>query len=244
MKVILIFLLFALAILSSAYAEEAVITFTFDDGSETIFRNAFPLFAKYKFPATLYLVTNCIGNGQWCVDWNQIAVMKNYDWEIASHSHTHPHMTELAEEQIEEELDKSIDVLKKHGYEARSYASPYGEFDERVLNLVKKRFQNHRKSWGGVNGFNDSSHLNRYDISAIELRHSMSFEEVKGLIDKAVEERRWLVFLLHGIVKDAPQEYQFSKKILEDVLKYIKNLKIKVVTISDYLENQRKGEEE
>ena len=243
MRTILMAFLLVLFLVAPVWASEAVITFTFDDGSKTVFENGFPVLAKYGFPATFYAITDCVGENPWCVDWNQVAVMSKLGWEIGSHSNSHPHMTKLPDDEIRAELDQSIKTLREHGYKALSYASPYGEFDERVMEFVRKRFRSHRRAWGGGNGFNDRDSVDRYDISPIGLKNTMSFEDVKKLIDRAVKERKWLVFLLHTVVKGEPQEYEFSARTLEKVASYINKKGIKVATISGYLKNEKEGGE-
>lgn len=245
MRIFLAVLLGAILWLNAAPSycyKEAVITFTFDDGSETIFTNAFPVLEKYNFPATLYPVTKYIGIDSWYINWNQVAVLGKRGWEIGSHSHTHPNMTELSDEEIIQELESSTRILREHGFIASSYASPFGEFNERVLRQVKSRFLYHRKAWGKVwDEINESGpEFNQYEISAVELKQPMKFEDVKPLIDRAVEEKKWLVFLLHGVVKTNPQEFQFSAGELEKIADYINNHKLKVTTLSGYFEKRRK----
>lgn len=240
MKIFLAFLFAAILWMNAAPAycqKEAVITFTFDDGSETIFTNAFPILEKYGFPATLYPVTKYIGIDSWYVSWNQIDVLGKQRWEIGSHSHTHPNMTELSDAEIAQELELSARILREHGFIASSYASPFGEFNERVLRQVKSRFSYHRKAWGGLA---ENPENNHYEISAVELKQPMKFEDVKPLIDRAAKEKKWLIFLLHAVVKTGPREFQFSGAELEKIVDYINNQKLKVTTLSGYFEKRRK----
>ena len=166
-----------------------------------------------------------------------ISVLGKRGWEIGSHSHTHPDMTKLSDEDSAQDIDLSIRTLESQGFKVRSYASPFGEYDERVLRLVKTRFLYHRKAWGGLA---ENPEKNHYEIPAVELKQPMTFDDVKPLIDRAVKEKKWLVFLLHAVVETNPQEFQFSAAELEKIADYVNNLKIKVIVFSDYFEGRRK----
>ncbi|GMQ94911.1 MAG: polysaccharide deacetylase family protein [Patescibacteria group bacterium] len=215
--------------------EGAKVSFTFDDAPKSVFDNAYPLLEARGFPATIYLTTKYIGAMPWYVTWEQVGILGKRGWEIGSHTHTHPHMMELTATEIAKELDESIKELRKRGFAPRSFSSPYGEFDGRVIGAMKARFGNHRRAWGGTNGLNDPVSVNPYDISAFELKHTTTFKEVKKLIDRAVKEESWLVFITHAVLRGEPSEYQLYVDIdvFRRIVDYVHKKGVKVVTVSD-----------
>ncbi len=217
-----------------------VVSISFDDGDATIYTNGFPQLKKYNLPATLYLSASFIGNDSWYMNWNQVKTLNQGGWEIASHGYTHPDLTQLTDTQIKAELQQSKDLLASHGYTATSFATPYGEYNSKVLNLIKTYYQSNRRAWDddpANEGFNNLSTFDRYNLSALELSNTMSLNSIKKKIDRAVSEKKWLVLFLHSVVNTKPQEYQFKSSVLEQVAGYLSQLqsqgRLKVSTIQN-----------
>ena len=84
---------------------------TFDDGSGRDYEIAYPILTDYGLRATFFVVTSRIG----CQDelkWEQIREMRSSGMDIHSHTHTHPYLTQLSQEQIETELSQSRLILE------------------------------------------------------------------------------------------------------------------------------------
>lgn len=226
-----------------AASPSAAVTITFDDGDATIFKNGFPKLKKYGLPATLYLSTSYIGQDSWYMNWSQVKTLKQGGWEIASHGYNHPDLTQLSDAEVKAELEKSKSLLASQGYNAVSFASPYGEYNDRVLKLIKASYSSNRRAWDddpANEGLNDSKNFDRYNLSAKELTRSMSYSKIKKLIDRAVKEKKWLVFYLHSVVNSSPREYEFKASVLDQVTNYLNQLKsagkLKVGTIQSVVE--------
>ena len=60
--------------------------------------------------------------------------------EIASHSDTHPHVTNLSYEQNIEEIEKSNDKIEKiTGKRTKIYRAPYGEYNDTVIKSAQDK---------------------------------------------------------------------------------------------------------
>ena len=60
-------------------------------------------------------------------------------WEIGAHTLTHPHLTQLSDEDILYELGKSRDNIEQELHtKVVSFAYPFGTYDGRVKQLVKQ----------------------------------------------------------------------------------------------------------
>ncbi len=100
---------------------EDVFVITFDDGYEDVYLNAFPILQKYKIPAMMYLATDFIERGRalpWTPDgarpltWSQVGEMIDSGLVSAgSHTHTHPNLGRLSEDEIQGELMASKQLL-------------------------------------------------------------------------------------------------------------------------------------
>lgn len=226
----------------AAPTDRAVVTISFDDGPQSIYTNGLPKLKKYNIPATLYLSTAYIGQESWYLNWNQVKHINNSGWEIASHGYTHPNLTLLDDEGINHELDESKAILALNGYNAVSFATPYGEYDERALSLIKQRYQSNRRAWDddpSSEGFNDLNSYDKYNISAREISKNTTVSKVKKLINKAVKEKKWLVFFLHNVTNKKPNDYEYKASNLEQIARYLSQQRSKgllqVQTTKDFL---------
>jgi peptidoglycan/xylan/chitin deacetylase (PgdA/CDA1 family) len=67
------------------------------------------------------------------MDWDELRQLRDAGWEIGSHTHTHPKLTEIGDEDLRSELVTSREVCSSElGDECRTLAYPYGLVDERV----------------------------------------------------------------------------------------------------------------
>lgn len=211
--------------------EKAVVTFCFDDAPISVYELGFPVLKRYNIPATVFVATKFIEDkNPTFITWDQIIDLDKNGWGIQCHTSTHPYLTHLTNDQINKELDDSLKFMRDRGFDPVALASPYGDFDDRVLKIVAKKFKSHRAAWNtpemkGITGLNDQQNLDLMRISAVELRPNITFGEVKDLIDTAVVNKQWLVFFLHGVVHGSPREYQFNVVDLENVANYVAMLR-------------------
>lgn len=113
-------------------AKVKCIALTFDDGPGKYADKLLDTFKKYKSKATFFL------EGQYVKSRPAFAkrmVAEGHD--IGNHSYSHPHLRELSEDKIREELTKTQDIVKKStGKYPTTIRPPYGEFDERVAAIA------------------------------------------------------------------------------------------------------------
>ncbi|MCX8030012.1 MAG: polysaccharide deacetylase family protein [Thermodesulfovibrionales bacterium] len=237
MKKILLILV-VLILLSACTLKQAYVSITFDDGYASVYKDAFPILSKYDFPATVFVVTSYIGNLPDFMSWGQLYILtKHGKWEIGSHSHTHPNFTKLKRSEIENELNHSKEILISKGFSPVGFASPYGQFDETVLESIKKSYFYHRNA-GRPPWLNSLYNIDVFNINAVTIYYDTSFEEMKVKIDRAIAEKKWLVLVIHDVVKGKPKSYQINLELLEKTLRYLKEHNVKVVTIKDFLTAQ------
>jgi peptidoglycan/xylan/chitin deacetylase (PgdA/CDA1 family) len=59
---------------------------------------------------------------------------------LENHSLTHGHMTEMSDTEIENEINASSDIITRTtGYKPYLFRPPYGEYDERMLTILKEK---------------------------------------------------------------------------------------------------------
>jgi peptidoglycan/xylan/chitin deacetylase (PgdA/CDA1 family) len=125
---------------------------TFDDAFASVTRYAAPILARFGVPATLFVPTTYMEDGRqlawpgvehWqrtehahelaAMTWDDVAQLAEAGWEIGSHTRTHPYLTRLSDEELDEELARSrAECGERLGRPCVSIAYPYGDVDERV----------------------------------------------------------------------------------------------------------------
>jgi peptidoglycan/xylan/chitin deacetylase (PgdA/CDA1 family) len=105
---------------------------TFDDGTADLAEVATPILERHGVPALLYLATDFVDRGHAFPDdgqplsWNAMRELVDSGcWQIGSHTHTHALLDRLAPDEIDAELDRSIErVATETGSAPRHFAYP------------------------------------------------------------------------------------------------------------------------
>lgn len=124
---------------------------TFDDAYSSVFDNARPLLQALGVPATVFVPTSFPDSGkplswdgieEWldtpdraeltCMSWEELRHLEASGWEVGSHTHSHPHLTELDDAALAEELTRSRILCEEQLGRCSSIAYPYGDVDRRV----------------------------------------------------------------------------------------------------------------
>ena len=135
---------------------------TFDDGTADLADLATPVLERYGIPATLYVATDFVDRGRPFPDegaplsWSALADMAGTGrWQIGSHTHTHALLDRLAEVEIADELDRSIDLIAEHlGRRPQHFAYPKALAPSPAADLaVRARFRSAAVAGTRVNRF-------------------------------------------------------------------------------------------
>ena len=118
------------------------VVITIDDGWRSTYTEAFPELQKRKFPFTVFVYPNIIGQTSNALSWKQIKEMAEAGVDIQSHSLTHPYLTHRKHRSLDDtgyanwlarELSESKRILEKEtGQKVQFLAYPYGDYDEHV----------------------------------------------------------------------------------------------------------------
>jgi peptidoglycan/xylan/chitin deacetylase (PgdA/CDA1 family) len=186
------------------------IVLTFDDGFRNNKQIAYPILKRYGFTATIFITTGYIGGKcSWNRDntipelpmlsWEEIEQLHQHHFDIQPHSCTHTYLTRLTDdeacqeiivskEEVESRLNKSCDV----------FCYPYGDFDERIMTLVKQAgfLGAVTIEFGRLNIKEDIFCLKRlgsacFADSIVRFKASLS-----GIFDTCLEMKRWLSSLI------------------------------------------------
>lgn len=264
----------SLSIAQSAYAANvpdttAKVSFTFDDGLSSSLLAAQTL-QPYGITGTNYVITHCVGlvanasNNDCAADttknymsWQDIVALQNtYGWEIGSHTVTHPLTAKvdnptLTDAQLDSEMSASKQTLISNGLNVTSFATPYGDYDNRSIAAAAKYYSSHRafqdltySSDVATNTFpyfspRSSYPYNNYLLSVVPVQGDVSVATVKAYIDQAKANNQWVILVFHEIKADndasydaTKEAYQYKAGNLAAIAAYVKSLGVQVVNMS------------
>ena len=170
------------------------IVLTFDDGFRNFYREAFPTLDDHGFRATVFLVTDFCGRfNDWSgnpasfprseiLNWREIRELSDNGVEFGSHTKTHPDLTKISKEAMEDEIIGSKRALDDAlGVETESFAYPFGNKNETVKNMTAAKFKSATSTvLGKVTPKSDLHELERVDA------YYLSNRQIFDLLDTFV----------------------------------------------------------
>lgn len=113
------------------------VVFCIDDSYKSFYDNGLSIFKEYNYPFVLFIYIEATEkNYSHFMSWDEIKEADKYG-EIGLHSYGHKHMVSLTGEEIKEDTDKGYASFEKNlGYKPKYYAYPYGEFDQKVKDVI------------------------------------------------------------------------------------------------------------
>jgi len=119
---------------------DKLVAFHIDDSFKSFYKYGLPIFKKYHYPFTLFVYVEGT-NKHWgdFMTWQQIREVAKYG-DIECHSYSHPHLTRLNDIAIIVDTQKALDILRSKAYKIDSYAYPYGEYNNRVKEVLSPLF--------------------------------------------------------------------------------------------------------
>jgi peptidoglycan/xylan/chitin deacetylase (PgdA/CDA1 family) len=131
---------------------------TFDDAYRSVIELGEPILARLGWPATVFVPTDFAGSeapmswpgvDHWAggeferelvpMSWAELDTLAARDWEIGSHTCSHPHLTGLDDAALDAELGRSKAACEEQlGRPCESIAYPYGDHDLRVADAARR----------------------------------------------------------------------------------------------------------
>lgn len=223
------------------------VSLSFDDGLLSAYTEALPILEEYGIRGTSYVYPEAQvekekgGGYEDFMSWDQIkSLQDDYGWEIGSHAYSHPHLTQIPKYQMRREIKVAYKQFKRRGINAAGFASPYGEYNDNVLNYVSRYHSYHRNAFGGA--FNDLSTQNDYNLNAVEVAYDMTPDQVKTLIDEAVSDNKWLILYWHDLVPGDPTPFTYNIDDFREVVEYLAGQTTRVEPVRDIVEDWGNGE--
>ncbi|MDD4775155.1 MAG: polysaccharide deacetylase family protein [Syntrophomonas sp.] len=211
---------------------------TFDDGYDSLYTLAYPLFKARGLKSTFYVSSSLVG-GAGRLTAAQLIEMYADGISIGNHSSTHDTLVGLSYATVSSRLQTCIDYLLSLGLERAAYhvAAPGGATDANVLQVMADLgMKTHRNASSSTGGLWNAVGLPENAITALSLGPSTSLAVAKAAIDNAIT--NGLVVSLYGHIIADSGTTAWSAANLTALLDYIVERGIKTVTIDEYHEGK------
>jgi peptidoglycan/xylan/chitin deacetylase (PgdA/CDA1 family) len=133
---------------------EPAVAITFDDGFLN-FQQAADQLLEQGLPVTLFVVSRHVGGSNaWrgqtepgiptlpLLGWSDLERLAGRGVAIGAHTRSHPRLTTLTAAGLDDEIDGCVqDLGKRLGVRVDHFAYPYGDVDERIAAVARRRFQ-------------------------------------------------------------------------------------------------------
>lgn len=190
----------------------------FDDGSDTVYDNAFPIMKKYGIPGTAHVITSLIDTAGYMTTY-QLRELKENGWTIDSHCETHADLTVLDEAGQLIELSNSMEWLRAKGFDYDLIATPYGRTNITTIALLKKLgYRLHRK-YSATNP-QVWPFINRYEVEAKGVNNADTVATVTGYLDTAMVACQ-LINLTFHYIEEGTNATQYTPANFQAVIEHI-----------------------
>lgn len=183
--------------------QKKFLTFSYDDGISQD-KRLVEIFNKYGMKCTFNLNSGIMSNDS-CWDFKGVHVTRMTreeigdlykGHEIACHFKTHPFPFDLSDAELDEEIGGDIKALSDmFGCEIVGAAYPYGQYDDRVVEALKKHGIKYARTTRTTEGFAHQTELLRY-MATCHHNNDRLFE--LGEIFKAIKPEEPAVFYVWG----------------------------------------------
>jgi peptidoglycan/xylan/chitin deacetylase (PgdA/CDA1 family) len=206
-----------------------VVSFTYDDGFSSWYDVGLPIFQEYGFPGVVYInATNGWVQSPGALD--KLHEMQAAGWEISSHAYYHDSTLN------ESNISANKDWLDANGFPNSGFASPQSFWDHSLVNIVK-RYHPYYAAYPTLDG-GLSQPFDLYFTRRFSLTNADDIETIKGYLDDAVANNKWIIFYGHdfGGTYGDPNDLWFqSEELLRKVFDEIAARGIPVKTVREVI---------
>jgi len=120
------------------------VAITFDDGFRNVLLNAHPLLKSYGFPYTVFINPSEVGTSPAHMNWDELQLIAKEGALIANHYWDHRHLLQNAKQANWKQVTRKhiehaeSSILEHLGKSPRFFAYPFGEYNQKLVELLKE----------------------------------------------------------------------------------------------------------
>lgn len=123
------------------FLPEKAVLVTFDDGFQSVYKNAVPIMQKYNIKGNIFLPTKYIEEqNPHFMTWKMLkGLCETGQFSVAAHTHDHVDIRTLDDASMKRQIRKSEELLETRlNVYVNSFCMPYGKYDKKSIKLLKK----------------------------------------------------------------------------------------------------------
>ncbi|WP_435159755.1 polysaccharide deacetylase family protein [Haladaptatus sp. DFWS20] len=205
--------------------KKGMVMLTFDDGLKSQYTKAYKMMKEYGFPGVDAIITDAVYDDGFLTQ-GQMRKMAEDGWDMVAHPNTQKTpMDQRSAKEQEKLMTDAKSWLKQYGYEGHKYmAVPKNVVGPNTFELAQKHFDATLSFGASPNALP----VIKKDTIVSRMYGDSDMKLTKRSIDYAAKYKQLSPLLFHQIGGDG-----FSEKKFEEILKYIKQSNVEVVTLSD-----------
>jgi len=171
---------------------KGAVSLAFDDGCQSHVSLGIPALDARGYKGTFFLVIDSIGD--YSPSWNSWRSAAGAGHEIASHTMSHPWLTDLSSSQLQYEIVNSKAAIDTQipSQQCLSFSYPYGVFNGSVASMAQSIYIASRGISCGLNS-------DPIDFSNVKACSPDDGDDIYDQADAAESQRKWLVAFIHSL---------------------------------------------
>ncbi|TSC93131.1 MAG: polysaccharide deacetylase [Candidatus Berkelbacteria bacterium Licking1014_7] len=160
---------------------DRAVILTFDDGYQDFYDNVLPVLREYKAPATIYIITEKIGQSGYLSAREILLLSKTNLITIGSHTVSHPNLSTANISNQIREISESRKTLEKiTGQKIENVSFPSGKYNDETWQILKTyRFKTAVTIQEGL----AYKTKNLFELPRVRVSGSMSLDGLKQKLD-------------------------------------------------------------
>ena len=188
---------------------------TFDDWSPGQYMTGIVEMTKRKLPSTFYVTKSNMGVVYDATGTAEFTAMKNavnVGIEIGNHTMSHPHLPLATPTNLTTEVDSTLTWLNRNvtNQKVTTFAYPFGDYNQTVINAVKKNHIGARIIDAPLNGWPYSFAKSKDDyfrINTLEVDSAFGAAGFGVGIRQAIQDGGLITFMIHSINGDVADRW-------------------------------------
>jgi hypothetical protein len=171
----------------------AAAVFTFDDGCANQLSIAVPIFDKYDYKASFYLVTG------WSPNYNAYQALVDKGYEVGSHSDNHASNAADGRTMPDSEIASAKSNINSHISGQTCNTITYPNCEEPNETTLKANYIGGRICANGIDGATPNNYYRINSVICGNTGSVNSAEAFQGKMQQAINQGGWVTFLIHEV---------------------------------------------
>jgi len=214
-----------------------MVSLNFDDGWRSAYEIGFPILHAARIPATFYIVSTYLGYPHYMTK-QDVLTLEAAGNEIGAHTRTHPDVTTLSPQAMQNEIAGSrMDLLGMGVHSVTTFAYPYGTYNGDADVIVRQSgYLGARTTDDGM----DFPGSNPYLLKSETVDANTTVAQIEDWINQAIQSDQWLTLVFHQLDQSfvgAGDAYSMSSSNFQAVVNYLVQNNVPVVTTAQGIQD-------